>query len=93
MPTTKARLKQKVKDAKFLVEQFDIGERQAADLIAEPGSDEARQIKHEVSTIESDADPLAGTPTPKDTLDHPAHSNDGKLKPVIRHANERVGGG
>lgn len=75
---------QKVRDAQFLVEEFGMTPPAAADLLAEPMTSEAKEIADAVRDIERRKDPLAGVPTPKSGEQHPAHSEDGALKPVVR---------
>lgn len=76
---------QKVRDAQFLVEEFGMTPPAAADLLAEPLTPEAAKVADAVRDIERRKDPLAGVPAPKSGEDHPAHSEDGGLKPVVRN--------
>jgi hypothetical protein len=78
-------------DAKFLVDEFDVPEARAAELVARP--DQTADITRDLHERESD-DALEGVPRPQEpTQDITADSDEERLKPVLKTPNERSGGG
>lgn len=84
---------QKLKDARFLADEFDMPEPDAAELVSDDAR-EADEISAETNRRRRERDPLAGVPVPDaPTEDHPQDNDEQRLKPVLRTPNDREGGG
>jgi hypothetical protein len=84
----------KVDDAKFLSDEFDISERDAALLVSGTGEDDADLLAAVVREKRGTDDPLADVPTPKeDTANLTTDADEKMLKPVLHHKNQRAGAG
>ena len=93
-PEGDASREERVNDAKFLVDEFGIAPRKAADLVADADPAEISSINVEVSRRENDDDPLASVPTPQEPdRDLVPDNDEERLKPVLHHPNNRRGGG
>lgn len=86
-------LKQRVDDAEFLADEFDMPNRKAADLVARPGSD-SETIKEKVADRQRADDPLEGMPTPREpAVEHEEDTDEVRLKPVLHERNDHSGAG
>jgi hypothetical protein len=86
-------LKQRVVDAEFLADEFEMPARKAADLVARPGSD-GEAIKAEVHERQLAEDPLKGMPTPQEpAVEHEEDTDEVRLKPVLHERNDHSGAG
>lgn len=85
--------KQRVDDAEFLADEFEMPNRKAADLVARPGSDRD-EIKAEVDERQRADDPLEGMPTPREpAIEHEEDVDEVRLKPVLHERNDHSGAG
>lgn len=80
-------------EAEFLVEEFDLTEREASELVTEEDAAAAR-TRAAVQRKRSQRAPLADAPLPEvPDSDFTPDSDEERLKPVVRKRNDRSGGG
>ena len=92
-PSQPASFKQRVDDAEFLADEFEMPNRKAADLVARPGSDRDA-VKAEVDARQRADDPLEGMPTPREpAVEHEEDVDEVRLKPVLHERNDHSGAG
>jgi hypothetical protein len=92
--TDDKQIAEKVRDAKFLVDEFNIAEGAASNLVASEDDELAEEVVGDLHQAQDADDPLKGIPTPSEppeefTLD----TDEEKLKPVIHERNRRTGAG
>lgn len=79
-------------DAAFLVEEFDVGEQDAAKLVQRDGATTA-DIEREARKKQQQHDPLDGVPVPEGGPEHIPDSDEVQKKPVLHSRHDRTGGG
>ncbi len=97
MPKENVRDRSKVKpqgeDAAYLVDQFDMAPREAAELVKRKGED-ADKVEQAAQDALKKRDPLKNQPTPKASpSDYTSDADEEVLKPVVRERNMRTSGG
>ena len=97
MPKENVRDRSKVKpqgeDAAYLVDEFDMTPREAAELVKRDGEDAGR-VEDAAQDALKKRDPLKGQPTPKaPASDFTTDADEERLKPVVRERNMRTSGG
>jgi hypothetical protein len=97
MPKENVRDRSKVKpqgeDAAYLVDQFDMAPREAAELVKREGED-AGKVEQAAQDALKKRDPLKGQPTPKASRsEYTSDADEERLKPVVREKNMRTSGG
>jgi hypothetical protein len=82
-----------VNEAEFLVEEFELTEREASELVT--GDDRtADETTSGVQKKRAAREPLEDAPTPEaPESDLTPDSDEVRLKPVVRRANDRTGAG
>lgn len=91
-PRDRSRTAPQGDDAAFLVDEFDMGEEEAAEAVKRDGVT-ADEVKDAARRSRQENKPLDDLPTPASGPDHVADSDEVRLKPVLNTANERSGGG
>ncbi|HEV7274920.1 MAG TPA: hypothetical protein VGN80_01400 [Devosiaceae bacterium] len=80
-------------EAEFLVEEFDLTEREASELVTE-GDSAATEAQAAVQKKRKQRAPLGNAPVPEaPDSDFTADSDEDRLKPVVRTRNDRTGAG
>jgi hypothetical protein len=97
MPNDNLRDRSKVKpqgeDAAFLVEEFEMPPREAAELVKREGED-AGEVEDATHQELKKRDPLKNDPTPQaPASDFTEDSDEERLKPVVHKQNLRSSGG
>jgi hypothetical protein len=78
-------------EAEFLVEEFELTEREASELVSD-GDGEAGETRAAVQKKRADHKPLQDAPVPEaPETDLTADSDEERLKPVVRRRNDRTG--
>jgi len=92
-PQQPPAFKQRVDEAEFLADEFEMPNRKAAELVARPGSDRDA-IKAEVDERQRSDDPLEDMPTPHEPAkEHEEDVDEVRLKPVLHERNDHSGAG
>lgn len=80
-------------EAEFLVEEFELTEREASELVTD-GESEAGDAQAAVLKKRANREVLPDAPVPEaPKSDLTADSDEERLKPVVRTRNDRTGGG
>jgi hypothetical protein len=89
----RSKVKPQGEDAAFLVEEFDVTAREAAELVARDDED-ADKVKDATYDALKGRDPLRNKPTPEaPASDLTADTDEVRLKPVVHKPNMRTSGG
>ncbi len=92
-PRNRSKVGPQGEDADFLVEEFDMPARDAADLVSRD-SDDTDRIAAKAAARQRKRDALKDVPSaesPQDDL--VADTDEEALKPVVRRPNRRIGAG
>ena len=88
----RSKVKPQGEDAAFLVEEFDMQPREAAELVAPEGADPDEVVQAARRSVKKH-DAMKGKPTPEAAKVITSDADEELLKPVIREENRRTSGG